>query len=102
MKIEFEIENKKYTLEYSRDSIRKLEDRGYNFQELESKPITMMSVLFFGALLKHQPETNLEQSDELYKQVADDALMAELDNMFADCVKLGASKNPNVKWKKVR
>jgi len=101
MKIEFEIDKKIYTLEYARDSIRKLESMGYNFTELEKKPFTLMSVLFFGALLKNHPEMDIKKSDELYNEVADEALLKEIDAMFAACIKLGGAKNPNVKWKKV-
>jgi len=101
MKIEFEIENRKWVLEYSRDSIRRVEDMGYNFHELENKPVTMMSVLFLGALLKNHHDMSLEQSDELFKHVASDALLKELDSMFAECINIGMAKNPNVAWKKV-
>jgi len=101
MKIEFEIDKKTYTLEYARDSIRRLEEMGYNFQELEKKPFTLMSVLFFGALLKNHPAMDIQTSDKLYNEVADEDLLKELDAMFATCIKFGGAKNPNVKWKKV-
>ena len=91
----------KWTCEYDKASIRKLEEKGYNFRELEKKPFTMMGVLFYGSLLKNHPNITFEEADKIYDEYGDQELLKELDIMIEEAVKLGEKKNPNAKWKKV-
>lgn len=56
---------REYTLEYSRKTVAKAEQAGLNINELESKSMTMLPLLFWGALLMHHPWMTQEQSDKI-------------------------------------
>lgn len=46
-------EDKEYTLDYSRDTIRQMEKAGFVLDQLFEKPATMIPLLFQGAFLMH-------------------------------------------------
>ena len=52
-KIALTYENKEYVLEYSRQSVRTMEAQGFVLNELETKPVTMIPMLYQGAFIKH-------------------------------------------------
>ena len=56
---------REYTLEYSRKTVSKIEQAGLNINELESKSMTMIPLLFWGAFLMHHPGMTREQSDKI-------------------------------------
>ena len=98
MKIEID---EKWTCEYDKASIRKLEEQGFNFKELENKPFTLLSVMFYGSLLKNHPNITTAEADKIYDEYGDQELMKEIDTMFVEAAKVGDKKNPNAKWKKM-
>ena len=58
-------EGKEYTLEYSRKSVVKAEQAGLDVNQLESKSMTMIPLLFWGAFLMHHPHMTREQTDKI-------------------------------------
>lgn len=56
---------REYTLEYSRKTVAKTEQIGLNVNELESKSMTMIPLLFWGAFLMHHPHMTREQTDKI-------------------------------------
>lgn len=58
-------EGREYTLEYNRRTVSKTEQAGLNINELETKPLTMVPLLFWGAFLMHHPYMTKEQSDKI-------------------------------------
>lgn len=58
-------EGKEYTLEYSRKSVVKAEQAGLDVNQLESKSMTMIPLLFWGAFLMHHPHMTKEQTDKI-------------------------------------
>jgi len=58
-------EGKEYTLEYSRRTVAKTEQAGLNVNQLESKSMTMIPLLFWGAFLMHHPAMTREQTDKI-------------------------------------
>lgn len=56
---------REYTLEYSRRTVAKAEQAGLNINELESKSMTMLPLLFWGAFLMHHPGMTREQTDKI-------------------------------------
>ena len=56
---------REYTLEFNRKSVVKTEAAGLNINELESKSMTMVPLLFWGAFLMHHPGMTKEQSDKI-------------------------------------
>lgn len=56
---------KEYTLEFSRKSVAKAEQAGLDVNQLESKSMTMIPLLFWGAFLMHHPHMTREQTDKI-------------------------------------
>ena len=56
---------KEYTLEFSRKSVVKAEQAGLDVNQLESKSMTMIPLLFWGAFLMHHPYMTREQTDKI-------------------------------------
>lgn len=58
-------EGREYTLEYSRRTVAKAEQAGFDINQLESKSMTMIPLLFWGAFLMHHPYMTKEQADKI-------------------------------------
>ena len=54
-----------YTLEYSRKTVSKVERAGFDVNALESKSMTMIPLMFWGAFLMHHPSMTREQTDKI-------------------------------------
>ena len=57
--------SREYTLEYSRKSVVKAEQAGLDVNQIESKSMTMITLLFWGAFLMHHPHMTKEQTDKI-------------------------------------
>ena len=58
-------ESREYTLEYNRKAVVKVEQAGFDINQIESKPATMIPLLFWGAFLMHHPHMTKEQTDKI-------------------------------------
>ena len=58
-------EGREYTLEFSRKTVSKTEQAGLDVNQLESKGMTMIPILFWGAFLMHHPQMTREQTDKI-------------------------------------
>ena len=58
-------EGREYTLEFSRRTVVKTEQAGLEVNQLESKSMTMIPILFWGAFLMHHPHMTREQTDKI-------------------------------------
>ena len=58
-------EGREYTLEYSRKTVAKAEQAGLDINCLDSKSMTMIPILFWGAFLMHHPHMTREQTDKI-------------------------------------
>ena len=56
---------KEYTLEFSRRSISKVEQAGFNINLIETQSMTMIPLMFWGAFLMHHPQMTREQTDKI-------------------------------------
>ena len=56
---------KEDTLEFSRRTVVKTEQAGFDVNCLESKSMTMIPLLFWGAFLMHHPHMTKEQTDAI-------------------------------------
>lgn len=83
--INFEYEGVKYTLEYTRKSVKKMEESGFNINEVENKPMTMYPMLFAGSFLAHHPFVKGEVIDKIYSMLTNKAeLITTLGGMYND------------------
>ena len=58
-------EGREYTLEFSRKTVSKTAQAGLDVNQLESKGMTMIPIMFWGAFLMHHPYMTREQTDKI-------------------------------------
>ena len=103
-KITFSWDDREYTLEYTRATASEIEKSGLNINEIDSKPNTMIPLLFRGAFLKHHRFVKPEKIDEIFDAMGDkQGLIGKLADMYADTiVSLTAepeeAQGKNVNW----
>lgn len=56
---------KEYCLEFSRKSVSKTEQAGFDVNRIESSSMTMLPIMFWGAFLMHHPQMTREQTDKI-------------------------------------
>lgn len=82
-----EYDEKEYTLEFTRNSVKKMESRGFVFGEIETKPVTRIPELFAGAFLAHHNGVDRETIDKIYGAIEEkDSLIGALVEMYADTI----------------
>ena len=85
IKMKFEGEN--YDLEYSRDAVAEIERHGFNIQEIDTKPATMVPLLFEGAFIKNHRGIKRKLMDRIFDQIKGKRLFLEtLSNMYVETV----------------
>ena len=67
--ITFTYKDVPYVLEYSRDSVKKLEAVGFNIKEVTTSPMTNIELMFKGAFLKNHRKTNDKLIEEIYENL---------------------------------
>ena len=65
-KINISYQEKDYTLEYSRQSVRQMEAQGFVLDQVSDKPMTMIPLLVYGAFFKNHRGLDLKKIDEIY------------------------------------
>ena len=82
-KIEFEYEGTHYTLEFTRDVVRQMENAGFIIDEIQTKPALRIPQLFSGAFLRRHRREKQEKIEEIYKHMSDkDRLISKLSEMY--------------------
>jgi len=104
-KIVLNHENKEYVLEYNRQSVKTMESQGFVLDEITSKPMTMIPLLFTGAFFKNCKGTKRSVIDEIYEGIGDKTgLMQALMEMYAETLSTltDDSGEGNVTWTLVK
>ena len=106
-KINLTHDKKEYTLEYTRQSVKTMEQQGFVLDELTAKPMTMLPMLFQGAFIKNHKGIKRNLMDEIYKGIKDrSALMEALMEMYAETLSSlmddDAEEAGNVSWALVK
>lgn len=84
-KIVLKHEGKEYVLEYNRQSVKTMEAQGFVLDEITSKPMTMIPLLFTGAFFKNCKGIKRSLVDEIYDEIGDKtALMQALMELYAE------------------
>ena len=99
--------DKEYTLEYSRQSVKTMEQQGFVLDEISSKPMTMIPLMFQGAFIKNHKGIKRSLMDEIYKDIHNRSeLMEALMEMYADTLSSlmddSTEDSGNVTWSLVR
>ena len=58
-------ESREYTLEYNRKTVAKTEAAGLDINKMDSAPMTMLPLLFWGAFLMHHPYMKVEDTNRI-------------------------------------
>lgn len=83
-KITFTYNGKNYALEYTRDSVKDMERRGFVAAEVLEKPLTVLPELFAGAFLANHRFTTRKTIDAIFSQFdKKDELLNELAEMYS-------------------
>lgn len=104
-KINLTYEKKDYVLEYNRQSVKTMEGQGFVLEELTSKPMTMIPLLFQGAFIKNHRGIKRNLMDEIFEEIGDKtALMEALMEMYADTLSTltDGSGEGNAVWAMVK
>ena len=81
--ISFDYKGTKYTLEYTRASVRALENQGFKLSDIEDKPMTTLPTLFAGAFYAHHRFLKQAVIDEIFDNIKDKmGLMTKLGEMY--------------------
>ena len=84
-KITLTYDNKEYELEYSRQSVRTMEAQGFVLNDIETKPVTMIPMLYQGAFMKNHKGIKRNLMDEIYDELNDKTgLIAALMEMYVE------------------
>ena len=95
-----------YTLEYSRQSVKIMESQGFVLDEVTSKPMTMIPMLFAGAFAKNHRGMKRNLYDEIFDSIVDKTgLVQALIELYADTLSTltedSENNEGNVVWAKV-
>lgn len=104
-KIVLNYENKEYELEFNRQSVKMMESQGFVLDEITSKPMTMIPLLFTGAFYKNCKGTKRGLIDEIFDSIGDKTgLMQALMEMYAETLSTltDDSGEGNVSWALVK
>ena len=95
-----------YTLEYNRQSVKTMESQGFVLDELTSKPVTMIPMLFSGAFIKNHRGMKRSVVEEIFDSVSDkNGLLEVLIEMYAETLSTLTESNDgegNVTWARVK
>ena len=83
--INFDYNGKHYCLEYTRDSVKKMEAAGYNPSESGTKPLIEVEQLWAGAFLANPRNVSNRVIEKLFDEMDDKSkLLDTLRNMIAE------------------
>ena len=82
-KITFQFENKTYTLEYTRETVKWMLRRGFNLDDLTSKSLIVLPELFAGAFRANHKDVKFELAERMLYTFKDrEKLFETLVKMF--------------------
>ena len=85
LKIEFNYEDKDYVLEYNRDAIKYMEQKGFSLEKFSDAPATMMDIAFEALFLKNHRQVSMAKIKEIYDKIGNKKeLMNNIWNMVSD------------------
>ncbi len=70
-KINVEYQKHEYVLEFSRNSVRAMEQQGFVLEQISDKPVTMIPLLVYGAFMKNHKGIKRQLVDEIYEHITD-------------------------------
>lgn len=68
-KIEFTRDGKDYTLEFTADSLKKMEKRGFSFGKIEDRILGAMDDLFCGLFIENHDDVPHKERIEIFREL---------------------------------
>lgn len=99
--IKLTYKDKEYQLTFTRESVKEMESKGFRINELDTKPITMLPLLFSGAFIAKHRGTKPKLIDEIYDEIPNkEELIGALGEMYAETLNslFKGNDKGNVKW----
>ncbi len=83
--LKFTYEGKDYTLEFTRESVRAMENTGFVADDLLTKPMTLLPNLFAGAFYAHHKKVKRSEIDKIFDAMTDKTdLIPKLVEMYRE------------------
>lgn len=103
--IKFDYDGKHYVLGYTRESVKQIEAQGFVLEEIQSKPLTMVPLLFYGAFAVHHRGTKRKLTDEIWEKIKGAEILTALIEMYsqtvADLLGVDEEEDPNrIVWER--
>lgn len=80
--INFTIDGKDYTLEYTRNTVIATERAGFDYNAITTRPIDMLTTLWRGAFLAHHATLTTDFVDGLLNQIDTKGLLDALLDLY--------------------
>ena len=81
--IVFTYDDTEYTLEFTRRTVRQMEEEGFIAQDIDKKPMTLLPQLFAGAFKAHHRFVKQSVIDEIYDAMpSKEKLIGKLAEMY--------------------
>lgn len=78
---------KTYTLEFTRNSVKALEERGFVISDIGDKPMSTLPALFAGAFKAHHPWVKQEVVDNIFDKITNrEQLFRKLAEMYNETI----------------
>lgn len=103
--IEFEWDGKKIVLEYTADSLRKMEKRGFDISKIDERLLTLGETLFVGAFIANHDDIKESVRREIFNEVSASAEESgeDIDDVLAKMLEEAIdelqSHRGNVRWR---
>lgn len=101
--IEFTYEGETYTLEFTRRTIKDMENEGFSLRALRDMPANTFPKLFAGAFRCHHRKISKELVEKMYKSLSHKEelaeKLAEMYNSALDTLFEEPEEGKNVEWK---
>lgn len=104
MKVTFTHNGEKYTLEYTLDTVKKMENAGFSVDKFLEEPANGITTLFAGAFIAHHKHVKRDKIEEILRDMEDSKeLLSTLVEMYNDPINSlleGAAEGNGIKWEK--
>ncbi|MCH4153356.1 MAG: DUF5055 domain-containing protein [Mageeibacillus sp.] len=105
-KIKFTYGGKQYILEFTRNSVKELEKRGFVASEVLEKPLTVLPDMFAGAFIANHRFTKRKVIDEIFAKIDNkEELVNTLAEMYSlvidEFVDELEKRNKDLSWERI-
>ena len=81
----FTYDDKDYTLEFTRRTVKQMEDEGFVARDIDQRPMTLLPALFAGAFKANHRFVKQETIDEIYQAMpGKEKLIGKLAEMYSE------------------